>query len=329
MELRRCRPPIVLDRAFDDPTLVARLVERGSPYWTVQRYLKNTSEMTSLSEAGKRAAPEKPMLVAPWFRGDWAYERALVPGAEEVLGEPRFARAASRLFDAEIVVPQQVYVNLNPPMPQVDPGHLDVPTFRGVTRRDTPIWLLSIMLKSGLFERWYVPLATAVAWFYDGVGGGFRYWPDGPDASPVDRPCLRNTAVVGDNDRMFHCVLAIGESPTLVRGLTLDSELFVADGEARIVEAGRELARYRASELRVSVSWKALVFASDAERIAFERGEDALDHREVARIFCEDLARRGHDATPPADLFEDRAFVDRLNRVYGYAPTVYQPRERA
>lgn len=326
MDPRSCRTPVVLDRVFDDPDLVPRLVERGSPYWTVQRYLRNTSEMTSLSDAGRRADADRPMLVAPWFRGDWAFERPLVPGVEAVLEEPRFAEAARRLFDAEVVVPQQVYVNLNPPMPQVDPGHLDVPTFRGVTRRDTPIWLLSVMLKSGLFERWYQPLATAVAWYYDGVGGGFRYWPDGPDAAPIDRPCASNTAVVGDNDRMFHCVLSIGASPTLVRGLTLDSKLHVQAGRARIEEAGQVLADHDARALRVSVSWKALVFPSDAARAAYERGDDALTLDEVFRRFADDLARRGEDATVPEHPLEDRAFVDRLNRAYAYAPTVFRPR---
>lgn len=324
MTPRLCRKPIILDRAFDEPDLVRALVERGSPYWTVQRYLQNHSEMTALSEAGRRDSGAR-MLVAPWFRGDWAYDVPLVPGVEPILGEPRFADAARRLFDAEIVVPQQVYVNLNPPMPQVDPAHVDVPTFRGVDRKNSPVWLLAIMLKSGLFDDWYVPLATAVAWFYEGKGGGFRYWPDGPDASPVDRPCISNSAVVGDNDRMFHCVLAIGENPTLVRGLTLDSQLHVAGGIGRIVEAGSELARYDAGELRVSVSWKALVFRDDRERERYERKEDALTHAEVTRLFCADLARRGLDATPPTDALGERGWVDRLNAAYAYAPTVWRP----
>lgn len=324
MPERSCRKPIVLDRAFDDPARILAVVERGSPYWAVQRYLQNHSEMTSLSEAGKRASGAR-MLIAPWFRGDLAYGEPLVPGAEAILAEPRFVEAARALFDAEVVVPHQVYVNLNPPMPQVDPAHVDVPTFRGVDRGNTPVWLLAIMLKSGLFERWYVPLATAVAWFYEGVGGGFRYWPDGPDAPPIDRPCISNSAVVGDNDRMFHCVLSIGENPTLLAGLTLDSQLHLGDGTARIVESGTELARYEARAMRISVSWKALVFRDGAERERHERGVDALTHAEVERIFLADLARRGLDASPPADRLGERAWVDRLNAAYGYAPTVYRP----
>lgn len=317
------RPPIVIDRVFDDPSIVRTLVERGSPYWTVQRYLANASEMASLSDAGKRS-PDRPMMIAPWFRGDWAFGEPKVPGVEAILGHAPFAEAARRLFDTEVVVPQQVYVNLNPPMPQLDPGHLDIPTFRGVDRTNSPVWLLAIMLKSGLFDEWYVPIATAVAWFYEGEGGGFRYWPDGPDATPVDRPCLSNTAIVGDNDRMFHCVLAIGESPSFVPGLTLDSELLVDAQGAVVRDAGRELARYPYEAIRISVSWKALTFASDAERRRFEEKQDALTHAEVERRFLDDLARRGLDATKVDDFVRDRGFVDRLNAAYGFSPTVFR-----
>jgi hypothetical protein len=41
----------------------------------------------------------------------------------------------------------------------------------------------------------------AIAWFYDGPGGGFDYWPDGPtgpmqtESAPFD-----NVAIVADTD---------------------------------------------------------------------------------------------------------------------------------
>ena len=30
---------------------------------------------------------------------------------------------------------------------------------------------------------------TAVAWYYEGAEGGFKYWPEGPDRSPARWPC--------------------------------------------------------------------------------------------------------------------------------------------
>jgi len=72
------RAPIVVDRVLPDPSPVRELLVRGAPYWTVQRYVKNASEMASLSDAGKRGPGNRPMFIAPWFRGDWAYGEPLI-----------------------------------------------------------------------------------------------------------------------------------------------------------------------------------------------------------------------------------------------------------
>jgi len=155
--------PIIIDRVLPDPSIVQELLVRGAPYWTVQRYVKNLSEMASLSDAGTRGRKDRPMFIAPWFRGDWAYEAPLVKGAEVFWEHEAFRNAAHQMFEGGIVVPQIVYVNLNPPIAQVDPGHVDIPAFRGIDRSQYPVWLLATMLKSGLFDRWYVPSVTAVA----------------------------------------------------------------------------------------------------------------------------------------------------------------------
>ncbi len=221
----RPRPPIVLDAVLADPGLVRELVTANAPYWSVQRYFANPTELASFSDAASRSGGDRPGIVAPWFRGDWAYDKPLIEGVEPFLFNPRFTEAAKKVLSGSVVRPQMVYVNANLPMPVLDPGHTDVPAFRGIDRTRYPIWLLATMLRSGLFERWRVPLVTAVSWFYDGEGGGFTYWPDGPDAPPVSRPCQSNTALVGDNDVMFHRVEAVGADATLMRGLTLDSQL--------------------------------------------------------------------------------------------------------
>jgi hypothetical protein len=143
------RTPIVIDRVLPDPSVVRGLLIRGAPYWTVQRYVKNLSEMASLSDAGKRGRRDRPMFIAPWFRGDWAYDEPLVEGAEVFLRHDAFRNAAQAMFEGGVVVPQIVYVNLNPPIAQVDPGHVDIPAFRGIDRTRYPVWLLATMLKSG------------------------------------------------------------------------------------------------------------------------------------------------------------------------------------
>ena len=167
-------------------------------------------------------------------------------------------------------------------------------------------------------------IATAVAWFYADQGGGFTYWPDGPDAAPLTRPAETNTDVVGDNDVMFHRVESIGgPDDDMVRGLTLDSRL-QADGQRgwRVVEGERELATYRHDQLRISVSWKAQVFAdADAARVYDEHADD-LTLDAVLDRFRADFASRGTPLAIPADPLHDADFVRTLSRAYHVAPTV-------
>lgn len=330
--MRQPRPPIVIDRLFDDPGFIADLVTRGGPYWTVQRYLSNLAELSALSDAGRvadqepgRPRPSEMGLIAPWFRGNWAEGDERVAGVERILEEPRLKRAAATLFGGTVVVPTIAYANLTCPMPGVDPGHVDVPAFRGIDRSEHPVWLLVTMLKSGLFERWYIPTATAVAWFYEGVGGGFTYWPDGPDAPPVKRPCISNSAVIGDNEHMFHRVSRVGGSDQhMLTGLTLDSTLERGDGGWVVREGDRILAQLAPGQVRLSVSWKAHVFADQAAFDLVEGHTRDLTLDQVIAAFVDDLRQRDVEFTLPDDPLVDPSFVQLLADTYRVTPTVYK-----
>jgi hypothetical protein len=321
------RPPIFLDRLLDDPGLVRTLVERHAPYWPVQRYFASAEEMRALSDTTARSGrpdARTGMVVGPVFRGDWAYDRPLVDGVEPLLHCAPLIDAAQRLFDAAVVRPQIVYVNLTLPMPCGDGGHTDIPAFRGVDRTTVPVWLLVTMGRSGLFERWRVRIATAVAWFYQGEGGALTYWPDGPDAKPTSLPPRTNTALVGDNDVMFHRVEAVGGlGEQMVRGLTLDSQLAFVDGAWEVHDAEHVLGRWPASMVRVSLSWKAVVFRDADEARVHDEHQDDLTLPIVLDTLRADLAGRGADAPAPTDLLHDPAFVAALTRAYHQAPSVY------
>ena len=151
------------------------------------------------------------LMTMPIYRGDWVSSREVhIDGVESVLHNERLIEAAEQVFDAEVVRPLIVFSNLTAPMPQ-NRKHTDVPTFRGVERSQYPAWVVSAMAASGLFERWRVKVATAVAWYYDGPNGGFSYWPDGGAAPEVTIEPPSNIAVVGDNDFMYHRVEAVGD----------------------------------------------------------------------------------------------------------------------
>jgi len=83
-----------------------------------------------------------------------------------------------------VVRQQLVYVNLSLPMPVIDYDHSDAPAFRGINRREFPIWLLCVVDHSRLFESWRIRVATAVPRWFESEAGESTYWPDGPTRRP-------------------------------------------------------------------------------------------------------------------------------------------------
>lgn len=214
------REPVVrVQPAWPDPRAVLRVIRGAGPYRPLARYAASEAEQRASGGAGG-------VFVPPWFRADVALEgQVLVSGGEVLLENAAFVDAAARVFGGERVVdPTTVYVNVMTPCAYPFIAHLDVPVFRGRSRRNTPTWLLKVMHASGLFEAERIDLATGVSWFYAGPGGHFHYWPDGPDDDPsVERAPFDNVA---DNEHVYHGVGPVGDvhdpSPD---DLTLDAEL--------------------------------------------------------------------------------------------------------
>jgi len=315
-------PPILLPKVLDTPEHFRELIERHAPYAPVQRYFANAAEARSQSSSG-------PMIIAPNFRGDWAYDTPLVDGAEIFLEHPGFRAAAAQLFGSERVRPFAVYTNLTWQLPfHQGAGHTDVPAFRGIDRRHFPTWLLNVMGHSRLFEAERVQIATAVAWFYAGQDGGFEYWPEGPGSPPLQlQGNIFNTACVGDNDRMFHRVMPVGRPEQgMLRGMTLDSRLeHLGHGRWRIQDGASTLAEMPCDELRISVSWKAMVFRDAEDEACYDAGRGALELAEVFERFEADLAARGLRLPRPAsqlgaDSLHDEALVKAVSEAYVRAP---------
>ena len=337
MATMMCEQPVRIDRCFDDPDAMRALIARHAPYWPVMRYFANPAEEAaqnggqSVAAGRDSAKAAKPMMVMPVFRGDWAYDRPLVDGAETVLHHAGLIAAAQEVFAGSgsgevVIVPQIVYINLTTPMPGQPAGHVDIPAFRGIDRTEYPTWLLQMMGQSHLFEDVRIRIATAVAWLYRGENGSFSYWPDGPEGPRLVHDRLDNTAIVGDNDFMFHRVERVGrDDEGFARGLTLDSLLHPVDaddwaGDWVITDDTDERARLPFDKVRVSVSWKAKAFAdAEARRIADEHLDDiSLD--EVVDRFVTDLAERGIECPRPGDPTRDVDFISVLADAYRTIP---------
>jgi len=322
-----CYPPIQIDHVLDDPDSIRRRIEANGPYAPVQRYFADDAEYRSAAGAESR---QQTVFIAPVFRGDWAYEQPLIDDVDDLLQHHEFIDASRKLFDSELVRPFSLYSNLTwqLPFPQ-GPGHIDVPEFRGINRTDHPIWLLTTMNYSQLFEAERVPIATAVAWFYRGSDGGFTYWPDGPDRPPkIHEGDIFNTAVVGDNDRMYHRVRPVGaRDKGLLSGMTLDTRLEHQGGDDWIIAEGNQRrAELGYDDLRISVSWKAQVFRDEREREIYDEHLDDLSINEVFDRFYADLDARDIPFTRSASPTDDPELVDLLARTYVQEPTIFEAR---
>jgi hypothetical protein len=304
--------PIRIDGVFDDPDVIRRLVARHGPYRTMASYLPD-----SAVRGGGPAAGDG---VLPSFRATWAAGgRPLVDGAEIILRNPRLRRAASQLFDAE-VIPNTVAVNVNAPMP-AGAIHVDVPSFLGADRDRYPMQLLQAMGASGLFEDWRVAEAGAVFWSYRGRGGAYDYWPDGLDG-PMrsENPPFANSALVGDNNRMYHRIGWIGDPAATPPVLSSAAQIsHHADGDWIITDTRTSVIRYHDRDIRISVLWKAQVRPSSEIGAAA-----ALTPDRITEIISADLARRGVQADGPVPSLSDQGWLDLVHSTY-YVPVSAAP----
>ncbi len=333
------RPPVSLDPAFDDPRSIHALLDAQAPYAMLQA--RGQVMASDLEQAAITGAPIRDEMIdaargdaraslrlSATFRGYWASADAGPDAAIESLFEhPRFLDAARRLHGgAAVVRPTEIYAHVIVPHRQHAPGaHVDLPSFRGIGRRELPVWLLVTMRRSGLFERWRIPVATAVCWLYRGPGGTFTYWPEGPDAPPrsTAHP-FDNTAIVGENDSMFHRGDPVGAGDREIPpGLSVRSTLGPDPARPdrwQVREGERVLAEYARDEVRFALSWSAQVFRDAAqERVAREHADD-LDLETVIGGFLGDLERRGTPVERPHDPLHDPDWIALLGRTYRMVP---------
>jgi hypothetical protein len=299
--------PIRVNGVFDDPGAVRRMVERNGPYRTMVSYLPDSAVRGRRATAGQG--------VPPHFRATWAAGgRPLVNGAGVILHNRRLLRAATQLFDAE-VIPNTVAVNVSAPM-LAGAIHVDVPSFRGADRDRYPMQLLQAMAASGLFEDWRVAEAGAVWWSYQGRGGAYDYWPDGLDG-PMrsEHPPFTNLALVADNNRMYHRIGWTGDPVVTPPVLSAAAQIIHhADGGWIVSDTDTTLVRYDDGDIRISILWKAQV------RTSPERGAVApLTPELITGILSSDLTRRGVPASGLVASLSDQGWLDLVHSTY-YVP---------
>lgn len=311
------RPAVIIHDLFDDPSLIDRILGRESPHPNTLAGAEfvETRQQLEAAAAAEVAPPwlqldERGRPVLPGiFRTTWADGDEWVEEADAIASHPTLVEAAKQVFDAEIVRPYFVYSNISTPMGQSQ-KHTDITAFRGIDRHTTPTWLITAMHSSGLFRRWHIKIATGVAWFYDGPGGEFSYWPEGSDGEEVCFEAARNSCIVGDNDFMHHRVEKTGHGEPR---FSFDATISY-DPEGRwVVDDDGVISDFDRDEVRVSLSWKAQVFTDAEEARVYDEHEDDLDMNMVSEIFRVSLAAEGIETT---GLATDTAFGAAIRERY-------------
>lgn len=315
--MKYAEAPLLLEQVFDNPQDVVELLERHAPYTPLGGWYRPDLD------------PDEPVN-ALWFQNDWVHAGYRAEGSELFLHHQPYFESAREFYGAEVVVPHSVYVNMMAALPKAGPAHTDNPKFRGRERANTPMWLLRMMLWSELFERWEIVQATAIWWLSDVEEGGLAYWANGPDQPPSRHVGnMANTALVGDNHKMFHQVEAAGPFD---RGMPLvDSRAELAptgEGDWAVMDCGKEVYRAPLSDYRVSVLWKADIYASEAERQRVQG--DTLSMADVVAVFNEDLAGRGESVRLDLEQLDQPELQASMAAIYpearplGAKPSIYE-----
>ena len=223
-----------------------------------------------------------------------------------------------------------VYVNVMGPMASSGPPHIDVPAFRGLDRREAPVWLLHVMRRSGPLRalpastsprRWRGSTKGRAAPTSTGPRGRMRPWPR--SSAP-----LSNRAVVGRQRRHVpprrrRSARADAPQP---EGATLDAELRpVAGADGDLGRSSTAIVSASATTSAISASASRGRPSASPTRRRRRSGastRDDLDLDHVVTRFVEDAAERGVRIARPEDPFHDPAFVEQLSGLHPLRPPV-------
>lgn len=336
--------PQIIEEAYSPDQhqrLVCLIREKGPWPLVVARHFKSPEEIVATT-SGMLPPGVKPtwdMFLSPVFRGILGTASvALYPEIEDCFLNSRFLELVRHYWGARHARPESMLFNIQGPSSAGGSPHVDGTRFRGIDLQTSPVWLMNMMVKSGLFERWRARKAQVIAWYYRGrIGGGFTYWPEGLAGAPrqIEAP-MWGRGVVVENEKMYHTAESCGpKDQRRPAGLTIDSvmESDPEAAEAWRIRTGETIVQHiPAEEFRLLVHWGAEVFMDDRElEVTLDRSDD-LNVEQVLDMFTSDLRRRGIAFNVPSQPLSDPGFIELLTRTYDPGkPAIFppEPEERA
>ncbi len=324
-------PPRVLDDVYsdDEHARLLGVVQQHGPWPTIQaHHFESVDELiaTTSGVVPKDHGLTLDAIATAQFRGFYGQNSVCYfPEIEDVFYSSRLLGEVKSYWHAEYAKPTMMLFNICGPHQSGLSPHLDAVTFRGVRYENTPVWLLNIMAKSGLFTDYIVNMAQVITWWYRGEAGTFTYWPDGPLAPPKTLPTpMWNRGVVVQNELMFHRGDPVGRPDERAIERLAHRSLFEhrADTNDWVVTTDGEVIRsYAPEQIRLLVHWSAEVYRDmdDVKRVMDQT--DDLTHERVFETLVDDLRAQGIEFDEPADPMHDEAFIQTLLSTYTIAPT--------
>lgn len=343
MDIERARTfrpvaaPRLIEKAYseDQHQRLLDVVRRNGPWPLILSQTFKSPEELAATTSGSLpdgVVPTFDMFLSPVFRGRYTYDRVcLYPEVQDCFYNARFLDLVREYWGAKYAEPDSLMFNIQGPTEGGGAPHVDATRFRGIKLENTPVWLMNIMSKCGLFKRWQARKAQVIAWYYRGrIGGGFVYWPDGPHEQPKVLPApMWGRAAIVENEMMFHTAEACGpRSERKPAGLSIDSRMGpdpTLEGGWQITTDGAVVQRIPESEFRFLVHWGANLYMDLDELKATHDHTDDLTHERVFDLLMADIGRRGIPYSVPSDPLTDKDFIRLLNRVYGIERPLYMP----
>jgi len=334
---RPVAPPQVLDRVYSDDQynrLIGVVRDHGPWPMILAHHFKTPEEVvaTSSGEVPEGVTLTWDPFLSPVFRGYLARGGVcLYPEIEDCYHNPDFLAKVRAYYGAQYAQPESMLFNISGPCGGGGSPHVDGTRFRGLDLDSSPVWLLNIMAKSGLFRRWQAKKAQVIAWYYRGrIGGSFTYWPDGPHNPPQQlKAPMWGRAVVVENEMMYHTAEMNG--PSALRrpeGLAYDSRIAANPAGAgwEISTGERVIQQVPEEETRFLVHWGAQLFMDYAElKVSLDHTDDLSVDRAFEMLIA-DLRARGETFEAPTDPANDRAFIRLLTRAYDLGkPSIFPP----
>lgn len=159
--------PRIIEGAYteDQHRRMLEVVRRDGPWSLILAQHFRSPEEVLASVSGtlpKGVKPSWDVFLTPVFRGYFAQGATpLVPEIEGCFHNSKFLALVRDYWGAAYARADNMLFNLQGPCPGGDAAHIDATRYRGISMGNTPVWLMNMMTKSGLFEHWRAPMIRA------------------------------------------------------------------------------------------------------------------------------------------------------------------------